>query len=247
MEGKFAEAKLELETAARAYDKLGQDANLPNVLAVENSLGMTYAELGDWLTARFHLERAATLMHKLYGDTPYLGRVLNNQGFLAAYEGHYADGERLMLQALALLGKLGDASSLVGEEEFNLGELYAMWGKCDRAMPHITRSREILTRARGADSPMLAMVTLEEERCRLRTDPRGAITRLNRARDLAAAHPVTIRELPELDFVIAQAIDRAGNHSRAMDLAADARRAYVAIGPGTAERVRAIDRWLAGK
>jgi tetratricopeptide (TPR) repeat protein/predicted Ser/Thr protein kinase len=247
MEGKFADAKVELETAAHEYDRLNQQSNFPSVFAVENSLGMVYTELGDWPTAKFHLERAERMLRKLYGDNPVLGRVLNNQAFLAQYQEHYADAEKLMLQSLVLLGKLGDSNSLVGEQEFNLGELYAMWGKCDRAKPHIARARDILTRARGADSPMLAMVTLDEERCRLNTDPRGAITRLNRARDIAAAHPVTIRELPELDFVIAQAIDRAGNHSRAMDLAADARRAYVAISPGTAERVHAIDRWLAGK
>jgi hypothetical protein len=58
---------------------------------------------------------------------------------------------------------------------------------------------------------------------------------------------MTTRELPELDFVLAQALDKTGNRPRARALATDARARYAAIGDGAAARVRAIDRWLAGK
>jgi tetratricopeptide (TPR) repeat protein/predicted Ser/Thr protein kinase len=247
MEGKFAEAKLEIEVAIREYDKIGAVPNLANLLVAENSLGMANAELGDWTNATLHLDRAEAAMRKAYGEPPTLGRVLNNQAFVAAYQEHYAEAEKLMIHALALLSKFGEGHALVGEQEFNLGELYAMWGRCDRALPHIARSRDILTRTRGADSPTLAMVTLEEERCRFAKDPRGAIARLTRAREIAVTRPVTIRELPEIDFVLAQAIDKTGNHTRARELAIDARARYLAIGPGTISRVQAIDRWLAGK
>jgi eukaryotic-like serine/threonine-protein kinase len=245
MQGKYVEAKQEAELALRMFDKIGVDANFANVTASENTLGMTDAELGDFSGAMLHLERAESMMRKAYGEVPVLGRVLNNEAFVAAYQEHYADAEKLMLDALELLGKFGKDHSLVGEQEFNLGQLYALWGRCDRALPHLARARTVLTQARGADSPMLAMVTIEEERCA--KDPRRAVERLTRARELAVAHPMSIHEVPELDFVLAQALARTGNRVRARELAADARAKYASQGAGTTARVRAIDRWLAGK
>jgi hypothetical protein len=194
-----------------------------------------------------HLERAEALMRKEFGEVPVLGRVINNEAFVEAYQEHYADAEKLMLHALELLGKYGKDHSLVGEQEFNLGQLYALWGRCDRATPHLARARTVLEHARGTDSPMLAMLTIEDARCGLARNPRGAVDKLTRAREIAVAHPMTLHELPELDFVLAQALARTGNRAHAREIAADARAKYASQGPGTAARVRAIDRWLAGK
>jgi hypothetical protein len=68
---------------------------------------------------------------------------------------------------------------------------------------------------------------------------------LTRARELARTQSVGPRELPEIDFALAEAVDRTGDHARATALAAESRAAFIAIGAGTAARVAALDRWLA--
>jgi len=172
--------------------------------------------------------------------------VLANRGMLELYQEHYAAAEQYLNRAMVIYNKLRPGHLLIGEGEYNLGSVYAESGRCDAARPHLANGRAVLEAAYGKTSPILAMVMLEEGRCE--PDAKRAVEILTRARDIGIAHPVVIREVPELDFALAQAIDRAhGDHTRATQLAAEARAAFIAIGAGTAPRVRALDRWLASR
>jgi tetratricopeptide (TPR) repeat protein len=244
MEGRYREAITELELAIAEYQKLDANRYAGEIVSAENSLGLVYADQGDWDKAGHCFEQLAAKIRSLGADSPNLGIPLGNLGMLAAYQEHYAEAEQLLEQVVSLYAKLGPMHPLVAEGEFNLGQLYAQEGKCTRAVPLLAKAHAGLVASHGADAPVLAMVMMEQGRCL--TDPREVIELETRARAIAVAHPVSVRELPEIDFVLAEATNRTrGGRARARELAASARAAFVAIGDGTVARVRMIDRWLA--
>jgi len=244
VEGHYREAITELELAISQYQKLDANRYANEIAIAENSLGLVYADQGEWAKAKERFEHLEARLRTFGPDAPQLGIAIGNLGMLAAYQEHFVEAEALLQQTLAIYEKQGPTHPLVGEGELNLGQMYSMQGQCVRASPHLAKARDVLAAAHGADSPVVAMVMMEQGRC-LR-DPRAVIELETRARAIAVAHPVSVRELPEIDFILAQATVRMrGGRAKARELAAAARDAFTAIGAGAAARVQAIDRWLA--
>jgi tetratricopeptide (TPR) repeat protein len=242
LQGKFADAVPALERGISAYERLGAANYVQEIANAENSLGLVYMEQGEWSKAAECFGRFEAAFES-YGPD-WRGGALTNRALLASYQERDTEAEALMLQALALYEQLGPTNPLVGEGEYNLGELYARSNRCQRAAPHLARARQVFTMVHGDASPMLVAIEIEQGRCRLARDPRAVAAALTKARATALAQPATVRELPELDFVLAQALAGSGDLGHARDVARTARSEFMAIGAGTAARVRAVDRWL---
>ena len=237
MRGDLDAAVPELEQAITGWER-DPHKNAGNLAPAHNSLGMAYGDRGAWDAAKQHLERALAGMREIGTDIPQVGTVLANLAVIEVYQDHIPAAETYMRQALAIYGKLRAEHPLVAEGQLNMGMIYAESERCAQARPLLAKARAALE----PEAPALAMVLLEQARCT--RDPRAALALLDRAHALAAATPVSKRELPEIEFSQAEALDKTGARARAIALAQHARAGFVAVGAGTAPRVRRVDAWL---
>jgi tetratricopeptide (TPR) repeat protein len=241
IEGKLDDAIADLELAVTEWTKSDAQKHAIEIAVAQNSLGMVHTERGDWTKAKDALDRASAGLRAQSPDNPQLGMVLDNYAALELAQDHFEAAESYMTQALPVL----DGKPALGTAEIAFAWVYVQWDRCEAARPHIAHGRKLVEQLHGADTPILAMTMLEEGRCMVRDNPRRAVGVLAKARAIAQQHSVAPRELPEIEFALAEALDRAGDRAHAKEHAAASRAAFLTIGAGTAARVAAIDRWLA--
>ena len=161
----------------------------------------------------------------------------HSQGLIYLQRGQLPEAETQFRKVTTLAPR--DAAGHI-----NLGLVYAESGRCALARPLLDKARAEFERLQ---SPGLAMALLEQARCT--KDPRAALALLDRAHTIATAHSPSPRALAEIELSQAMTLDRmrGGDRSRAIALAVQARGRFVAIGAGSAPRVRRLDAWVAAR
>jgi tetratricopeptide (TPR) repeat protein len=147
-----------------------------------------------------------------------------------------------------LRAALGPTHTTIGLLLSNTGETLLALDRADAAETNFRQALDILNHSFGPDHPDLALPLMGIGLAQLsRGRPRDALAPLERALALctqsAASDP---QELAEIRWGLARTLRALGRDAaRARALARDALTGYRGLGPGSADQVQRISRWLA--
>jgi len=129
--GRFHDAMERLAEARAAFEDLGDDAGVGDVLQVT---GTVNAQRGDIETARRCYRESLEIRERL-GDTAGVAALTNNLGIVAMRLGEPGEARRLGQRALDLYRQLGDQRRICSCE-INLGWMDGMQGDHASALGH---------------------------------------------------------------------------------------------------------------
>lgn len=248
--GTLSSKKGNLEAAEAQYRQgLQQIESVPGekrlwVAGVRNNLGNLLVLRGDLDEAEEELERAARIYLDLLGEHhPLYAAALNNIATLHMHRGEWHRARGVFEKALSVFeAALGQAHPNVGVVEDNLGDVANRLGDLSMASDHYDRSVGIFVEALGPDSPALAYPLTGIGEIKLKQgDELAAREVLERA--LALRRDDKSHEGARTRFALARALG-GDAHQRAVQLAEDARTAYMEAGSSYALEVDEIRSWI---
>ncbi len=146
-----------LELLGRAADRVsGQFDNQPRTeAAIQQIIGETYVKLGEYKTARSHLERALEIRRRELGnDHRDTLTSINDLAVLHKFQGDYKEAEVLYLEALDGRSRMmGEAHPDTLVTMHNLGNLYINQRNFKKAQPIIEKTLEVFRRVLGNEDP----------------------------------------------------------------------------------------------
>ncbi|TMQ06716.1 MAG: tetratricopeptide repeat protein [Deltaproteobacteria bacterium] len=214
--------------------------------------GLSQAGLyrGDYGAALQHAERAEQIYARRFGaHHPRRGEALIGVGALRFLRKDFAGSLAAYETAYSILRTLGPGHDMAGILLGNLGETLLALGRPEPAQADFTQALEILERELGPQHPNLALPLKGLGLAELsRGRPAAAIAPLERALALRSQPGGgDAQELAEIRWGLARALGALGRDpQRARELAEAAAAGYRSLGSESADRVREIERWLAG-
>jgi len=149
-QGRFDEAFLLLDRAAKGFEGLGDEAGVGKVLHLT---GTVAAQRGDYPKALTNYEASLAIRERL-DDKASMGSLLSNLGVIAEYQGDYAGSRAFHERALALRTDIGDRWA-IAVSMTNLGMIAVLQKRFDEARDWFQRSM-LLNREVG-DTWMVAI------------------------------------------------------------------------------------------
>lgn len=253
-------------------ENLGElDVALEHALRVlsilEKALGPEHPDVADCLEglafvtqarqeldeARGYHERAIRILEKTLGpEHPDLADPLNNLGNVAGSQGRLDEARRHHRRGLAIREKaMGRDHPDVAPSLVNLASLARQSGDLEEARELQERALRVLEKALGPEHPHLAYpltgignVLVDLGRAE------EALAPLERAHALRTANEINPGALADTGFALARALwsaPRSGgrDRARARNVAEQARKGFVAMGPGKAAELAELDAWVA--
>jgi serine/threonine protein kinase/tetratricopeptide (TPR) repeat protein len=209
--GREVTVKEVLDAAAEQVEQ-GSLADKPEVEAtIRNTIGRSYAALGDYAAAEPQFLRALESRRRLQGpEHPSVATALNNLAAVYHLRGRYADAEPLLAAALEIRRRvLGEDHLDTLASVNNLALLYYHQGRYAEAEPLYQTALEIGRRMLGAAhpdtlNPMNNLVLLYEQQGRYAEAEALALQVVEVRRDkLGEDHPDTLASLSNLAMVYA--------------------------------------------
>jgi len=248
-QGKLPEALDYLQRALAVHLKALGGAH-PTVGRTYNSMATVYSRMGRNAEARQHLHRALEIYRAAYGDDHAdVARLYINLGVQHKLVKDYEGAAGYYNRGLALLERrLGPGHPTLGQLHGNNGNLRVEQGRLDEARDEYRRALEILEAAQGKMHPDLAGVLIGLSTVETKQKhPDVALAYAERALAILAAvtkpDPMSVASA---ELAVARAL-AAGRRdpARVSTLSGHAREVFVAGGPGAAEDLAELDRWLA--
>ena len=219
----------------------------PNLAMIWNNLGGELIALGRPREAFDEFQRALVAWQSQVGVLSYeTATARNNLGQAKLDLGELDEALRQFKQGLEVCEQvLGSSHRLCGVIRGGIGETYRRLGRPEQALAHLTRAVAIIEKALGTAHPELVPPLLSIGRVELGRHAAGrAKAPLERALAIRTAQPDDGIELADVRFALAQATWSLGDVARARTLAAQARDAYVRIGPARRAALAEVAAWL---
>lgn len=220
----------------------------PEVGMSLNNLGNLLAARGDDDRALQILRRALEVWERALGpDHPNVATSLANIGTLLARRDEYDAALRALERALAIREQsLGPDHPDLAASLHNIGGLHRIRGDEDEALHYFERALAVRTAGLGIDHPDTAisfqsMAAVHEERGELEAAA-GAYAKALDIRERTEGTPL---DLARTRFALARVLRRLGRESdRSLELALQARDAYVTLGEPARSRLDEVEAWL---
>jgi predicted Ser/Thr protein kinase/tetratricopeptide (TPR) repeat protein len=245
MIGDLDGAERQLRASELEWRKLGAELHVIDLAGVDNSRGFVAMMRGDAAEAHRLLERSLAVWQKLPPNTNTVA-TLGVISSLLDSELRHDEARAMRLRTLDAATKLPEINDKVlGEEELGLALHDAQQGHCEQSVDVLARAEQRMAKVYGRESAAFGMVLLTRAMCELeRGDVTAAIEHLEHARSLAADHPISVVQVPGIEFVLSHARRRHGDVKQADELAA-ASRAGIAKMPGLRPLYDELDHHLA--
>ncbi len=250
-QGKMPEALDYFQRALAVHLKALGGAH-PTVGTTYNLMAVGYSRMGRKAEARQHFQRALEIYRAAYGDDHAdVARIYINLGVQHKLVKDYDVAAGYYARGLVLLERrLGPGHPTLGQLHGNTGNLRVEQGRLNEARDEYRRALEILEAAQGKMHPDLAgvLIGLSTVECK-QGHPDEALAYAERALAIFAAvtkpDPLMVAEA-ELAAGQALTVGRR-DLARARTLIQHAREVFVAAGPGAAQHLADLDKWVAGK
>jgi len=129
------------------------------VAAMQNCLAEVLLVRRKYGEAEGLLIGARAVLEKHPEDPTDLGVALNNLGALRVYKGEYAEGERLLMQALETIEKrMGPDHPLLLRTLSNLASVAGRMGNREAAGARLNRAMDLAGKRLGADHPLYGIL-----------------------------------------------------------------------------------------